>query len=364
MQSGYEPQWKQITLYLLTVAVLILCALIMQPFFSAIVGAVVLAVVGQGLHRRLAHRITNRNLCATAALLIIVLVIVTPIYLLAQSLTEQALDVIAALRSDTTQQKIASYFERHPLLSARINSVTDSLDLQNIARSIAGFVGTRFGGFIGRSFSAVTHIVVMLFILFFLFRDRELALTFVRSLLPLRIGESDRLIERVGDTLYATALGRLAIAGVQGTLSGLAYWVLGVPNPLFWAILTGAMSIIPAFGAFLVWVPVALYLGFSGHWVKAALLGAWGGGIVSTIDNFLYPILIGPRLRQHTVAVLLSILGGITLFGVTGIVLGPVTFTIASTLLDIWKNRNAEADGSISLTVNSGRLPVSDTVPD
>ena len=355
-------QWKQITLYLFTVGVLAVCGVIIAPFFSAIVGAVVLAVIGQPLYRALAIRIPNRNLCATVSLLIFILVIITPIYLLAQNLAEQAVDVVASLRSDTTQQNIAAYFSRHPALAARINAITDSLELGNTARSVAGYLGSHFAGFIGKSFGVVTQIVVMLFILFFLFRDRELALNFVRSLLPLRADESERLIERVGDTIYATALGRLLIAGIQGTLAGLGYWALGVPNALFWAILTGAMSIIPAFGAFLVWVPIALYLGFTGHWGKAALLALWGGAIVSTIDNFLYPILIGPRLRQHTVAVLLSILGGVAFFGVTGIVLGPVFFSAASTLLEIWKQQNAE-EHSLS-PYKSGRLPATDPVPD
>ncbi|HEY8998233.1 MAG TPA: AI-2E family transporter, partial [Edaphobacter sp.] len=101
----------------------------------------------------------------------------------------------------------------------------------------------------------------------------------------------------------------------------------------------------PAFGAFLVWVPIALYLGFTGHWGKAAMLAIWGGGVVSLIDNFMYPVLIGPRLQQHTVSVLLSILGGIALFGITGIVLGPVAFTVGVTLLDIWRRRTpSQAD--------------------
>jgi predicted PurR-regulated permease PerM len=107
--------------------------------------------------------------------------------------------------------------------------------------------------------------------------------------------------------------------------------------------LTGVMAMVPAFGAFLVWVPIALFLGFTGHWGKAALLAVWGGAIVSTIDNFLYPVMVGPQLRQHTVAVLLSILGGIALFGVTGIILGPLAFTTATTLLEIWKARTASA---------------------
>lgn len=346
MQTGNGTYWKQITLFLLTLAVFIVCALVLQPFFSAIVGATVLAVVTQRPYQWLASKITSRSACAALALVLIILVIVTPIYLLAQNLTGQAIDVIATLRSDATQQKISAYFDHHPTLAARINAVTDSLDLGNTARSIAAFIGSRLAGFIGRSFSAITQIVVMLFILFFLYRDRELAVSFVRSLLPLQPDDSDRIISRVGDTIYATALGRLAIAGVQGALAGLSYWVLDVPNHLFWAILTAVMAMVPAFGAFLVWVPIALYLGFNGHWGKAALLATWGGGVVSLIDNFLYPILIGPRLQQHTVAVLISILGGIALFGVTGIVLGPVAFTAASTLLDIWKARTAPATTS------------------
>jgi predicted PurR-regulated permease PerM len=328
MEAGsHETPWKQITL-------------ILQPFFSALVGAIVLAVVTQRPYQWLGSKISSSNACAALALVLIVIVIVTPVYILAQNLTEQAIDVVTSLRSDATQQKIGDYFSRHPSLAARVNAITDSLDLQNTARSIAAFIGSRFAGFIGRSFGAITQIVVMLFILFFLYRDREFALSFVRSLLPLRPEESDQMIKRVGDTIYATALGRLAIAGVQGALAGLSYWVLGVPNHLFWAILTGVMAMVPAFGAFLVWVPIALYLGFNGHWGKAALLAVWGGGVVSLIDNFLYPVLIGPRLRQHTVAVLISILGGIALFGITGIVLGPVAFAAASTLLDIWRSRS------------------------
>jgi predicted PurR-regulated permease PerM len=339
--ASSDAQWKQITLFLLTLGVFVACGLILKPFFGALVAAIVLAVVTQRPYQWLQTKISGPSKSAIVALLLILLILVTPIYLLAQSLTSQAIDVISSLRSESTQVKIAGYFDRHPALAVKINAVTNALDLENSFKSIAAFLGGKFAGFIGSSFSAITQIVVMLFILFFLYRDQKLAVSFVRSLLPLEPHESDRMISRVSDTIYATALGRLAIAGVQGALAGLSYWALGVPNHLFWAILTGAMSLVPAFGAFLVWVPIALYLGFNGHWGKAAILAVWGGGIVSLIDNLLYPVLIGPRLRQHTVAVLLSILGGISLFGVTGLVLGPVSFTVAATLLEIWRARNS-----------------------
>jgi len=338
--SNEASPWKQIAFFLVTLGVLVLCGLVLQPFLIAIVGAIVIAVVTEKPYLWLASRLRHRNWCATVALLLVTLSIIVPIFFLAQDVGGQGTSLITSLRSETTQQHISDYFVQHPVFAQRIQAITDSIDIQNTSRTVAAFLGRKFASLIGTSIGAITQIVAMLFILFFLYRDRETAARFARSLLPLEDGEATLLLDRMRGTIYATALGRFAIAGLQGLLAGLAYWILGVPNALLWAILTGVMAMIPAFGAVLVWAPIALYLGFSGHWIKAALLAIWGGGIVSLIDNFLYPVLVGPQLRQHSVAVLLSILGGISLFGITGIVLGPLTFTTASTLLDIWRSRH------------------------
>lgn len=341
MQASPEaPSWKQITLFLLTLGVLILCGLLLRPFVVAIVGAIVISIITEKPYLWLASRIHRPNLVATLTLILVIFSIVIPIFFLAQDVGQQVTSLITSLRSDQTQQHIADYFSQHPSLAQRIEVITDNIDLHNAAQTTAAFLGKQFATIIGRSIGAITQIVAMLFILFFLYRDRDLAGRFARSLLPLDNREATVFLERMRGTIYATALGRLAIAALQGVLAGLAYWILGVPNALLWAILTGTMAMVPAFGAFLVWVPVALYLGFSGHWLKAAGLAIWGGGIVSLVDNFLYPIMVGPQLRQHTVAVLLSILGGIALLGITGIVLGPLAFTAAATLLDIWRSRS------------------------
>jgi predicted PurR-regulated permease PerM len=331
--------WKQITLFLLTFGVLTLCALLLQPFVSAIVAAIVLAVVTQRPYDWLASRITNRSLCAAVTLILIVLAVIVPTFFLAQKLGEQALNTVHAFRDGAHQEKITSFIANRPALANRIEDFTSSIDINNAARSIAAYLGGNLAGLLGNSFRIITQLVVTLFLLFFLLRDRALALTSLRALLPLQEDESTELLDRVGDTILATALGRLTIAAVQGVLAGLAFWVLGVPGVILWAFTLTVCAMIPAFGSFLVWGPVAIYLGLSGHWAKAALLGLWGAVIVSTIDNILYPILVGSHLRAHTATILLSILGGIAAFGPIGIVLGPVLFTLASTLLDIWHAR-------------------------
>jgi predicted PurR-regulated permease PerM len=340
--SDEETTWKQITFYLLTLAILMVCGVLLYPFFVAIIGAIVLAVITQSPYNWLASKIRHRSTAATIAVILVVLAVIVPGYFLAQNIGKQALNVIGALRDDATQQRFSEYIGSHPALASRIEIISNSIDPGHAAQTTATYVGSKLGGVLGNSFRAITQIVVMVFILFFLFRDRDQALAFLRSLLPLREAESHELLERLGDTIYATALGRLAVAGVQGILAGLAFWVLGVPGVILWAFSTAVFAMIPAFGAFLVWGPIAIYLGISGHWGKALLLAIWGGVIVSTIDNFLYPILVGTRLRSHTATILISILGGIAVFGITGVILGPVTFTIAATLLEFWRNRTHE----------------------
>jgi predicted PurR-regulated permease PerM len=341
--SPKETPWKQIALFLLTLGVLSLCALLLHPFFSAIFGAIVLAVVTRRPYDWLASKIKNRSTCAAAALVLVIIAIIVPTFFLAQDLGKQALNAVNALRSDASQQKITSFIANRPALASRIEDFTSSIDVNNAARSAAAYLGGNLAGLLRNSVRIITQLVVMLFLLFFLFRDRALALSSLCSLLPLRDDESSELLERVGDTILATALGRLTIAAIQGVLGGLAFWVLGVPGVILWAFTLTACAMIPAFGSFLVWGPVAVYLGLTGHWGKAALLGLWGAVIVSTIDNILYPILVGSHLRAHTVTILLSVLGGIAVFGPIGIVLGPVLFTIATTLLEFWHARTRQS---------------------
>ena len=348
MQESREATpWKQITLFLISLPVLILCALLLRPFFTAIVGAIVLAVVTQRPYDWLTVKIKNRSLCAAVALILIILAVIIPTFFLAQKLGQQALNTINAFRNGgASHEKITSYIANRPALASRIEDFTASIDINNLARSAAAYVGGNLAGFFGNSVRIITQLVVMLFLLFFLLRDRTFALASLRSLLPLQEHESTELLDRVGNTILATALGRLTIAAVQGVLAGLAFWVLGVPGVILWAFTLTACAMIPAFGSFLVWGPVAIYLGLTGHWGKAALLAVWGAVIVSTIDNILYPILVGSHLRAHTAVILLSVLGGIAVFGPIGIVLGPVLFTLASTLLDIWHQRTTRQPSS------------------
>jgi len=122
-------------------------------------------------------------------------------------------------------------------------------------------------------------------------------------------------------------------------LGGLAFWVLGLPSALLWGVLMTLLSMIPMTGSWLVWIPAALYLVATGHWVKAIILVAWGALVVGTIDNFLRPRLVGKRAHLHELLVFFSVLGGLRLFGLLGLVLGPVVLAIAIALLSATRVR-------------------------
>jgi predicted PurR-regulated permease PerM len=145
-----------------------------------------------------------------------------------------------------------------------------------------------------------------------------------------------RLYGDVADTVHATVYGTLVVAMVQGALGGLMFWWLGLPAPLLWGVVMALLAIIPVLGAFVVWIPAAVFLLLEGSGAKAIVLVLWGAVVVGGIDNLLYPMLVGRRLRMHTVIAFVSIVGGLIVFGASGLILGPVVFAVTRLLLDIW----------------------------
>jgi predicted PurR-regulated permease PerM len=174
-------------------------------------------------------------------------------------------------------------------------------------------------------------------------RDRHLALRSLRSLLPLTHSEADEVFTRVDDTITATVFGSLVVAFAQGCMGGLIFWWLGLPSPLLWGAVMGVLAVIPVLGTFVIWMPTAMALALQGEWTKAAILATWGALAIGLIDNLLYPFIVGKRMRFHTLLVFIAVVGGIALFGASGIVLGPVVLAVADALLDIWRRRTAES---------------------
>ena len=341
LEGEEETRWKTAALFLLTLAVLSVCALILYPFVPAITGAVVLAVITRKPHLWLRAKIRNRTAAAATALLAVTISIIAPVLLLVQYLVRNAIAGAAMLQDGRAQRSLDTLLDRFPGITATIERSSEFMTLGNAGQKLAGFVTSHLAGALSNSLAAVSQIVIMLFLLFFLYRDGEVAVTFLTHLLPLTEAETDSLLERLGETIRATVLGRLLVAITQGTVAGAVFGLLGVHAAVILGLLTAVVGLVPPFGAYVVWLPVAVWLAVTGHWVKMAILLVVGSLVISTLDNFLYPALVGSQLRQHTASVFLSLLGGVWLFGIAGLVLGPLTFSATEALLAIWKTRTS-----------------------
>jgi predicted PurR-regulated permease PerM len=263
-----------------------------------------------------------------------------PAGLVAAKLADEARDQAARLRQ-SADGNAPTLGERFPWLGARVAWLDEHFDVRGQVRRLAEAAAGYAAAVVSATAVAAVEFLIVLFLLFYLFRDRGVLERGARGLVPLAPAETDAVFARVAVTVRATVYGRLAVSFVQGVLGGLMFWWLGLPAPVLWGTVMAVLSVVPVLGAFVVWVPAAAGLLIDGHWVKALVLAGWGAAVIGAADNVLYPLLVGKEVRLHPVPVFVAILGGLVAFGAAGVVIGPVVFAATDALLDVWRRRTA-----------------------
>lgn len=316
-----------------------LCYKILLPFLSALIWAITLSIVAWPLQRRLNARMRNRNLTSTITVVITILVLVIPIVLITNELINQATSAVQTARSPEFRERFLAELEKRPYIRPAIAAIQKRVDLGEQAQNAAGRAGASVpAAFLG-SLAGITQLLIALFTMFFLLRDVEYFTGALRGFIPLPDKDTNEVLARIRKTVDASIRGRVLIAIIQGALGGLMFWFLGLPGAVLWGTVMAVFALIPMLGAFVVWVPAALFLLATGNPGKALILSVWGAVVIGTADNVLYPILVGKDLHLHTVTIFFSVLGGVAAFGVSGLVIGPVIFAIADALLEVWSRR-------------------------
>jgi predicted PurR-regulated permease PerM len=195
---------------------------------------------------------------------------------------------------------------------------------------------------VSNTISFLVEAVVAFFTLFFLFREGGSMKERALALVPLGSGQVERLITGVSDSIVANVYGCLAVGAAQGTLVSLAFWVLGLPSPILWGVVTGLLSLIPIVGSAAVWLPAAIILAAGGHWWKGLILLVWGAAIVGQIDSLIRPYVISGRVKLHTLLVFFALVGGVKAFGVMGLFIGPVVLSVTLVLLQMLQESNLD----------------------
>jgi predicted PurR-regulated permease PerM len=323
---------------------LYLCYRMALPFVPALTWALALAVLFMPVHRWLKSTLKGSNLAGSVSVLVIALIVIVPAAFMGQRLVSEAAAGADALKARVDSGEWQRLLDGHPRLAPFAQQIGQQIDLPGIIGTIATELTNVAGAFIKGSVIQAVDLLLTFYLLFYFLRDHHAAVALLRSLSPLSDTEMDRLLRRVGDTVHATVYGTLTVAAVQGSLGGLMFWWLGLPAPLLWGLVMAALAVVPVLGAFVVWVPAALVLTLEGSWVKALILALWGGVVVGGIDNVIYPILVGNRLKLHTIPAFMAIVGGLIVFGPSGLILGPMALTVTIVLLEIWQSRMRETD--------------------
>ena len=338
-----NPDFEFRSLLVLVLLASVLFGLILWPFFGAVCWAVFIALVFWPLYRRFLERSKGRtNTAAVATVLVILLIVILPLSLMAVAITQEASAIVEKLRSGEIQ--VGTYFQRvMDALPAWLHGLLDRFGLDELAllqKKLVTTLGASGQEITSRAFvigqvtlDVAVGFFVMLYLLFFLFRDGEwLAATIARNI-PLKPEHSQRLLTHFATVVRATVKGNIVVALVQGALGSLAFWVLGLPGAILWGAVMAVLSLLPAIGAVLVWGPVAAYYFFTGEIVKGVGLTIWGAVVIGLVDNVLRPILVGKDTRLPDYLVLIATLGGLVVFGLNGFVIGPV---IAAIFLVSW----------------------------
>jgi predicted PurR-regulated permease PerM len=333
----------QNVLFLMLVALTTLAFFaLIRDFLMPVFWAAVLATVFHPLQARYVAAVGGRRaLAAVLTMLTITVLVVAPLVLVGLAMSREAIMLHEKVESDQIDLRAPFRFVRRvaPLLTdylERFGVDLDSLSgrLSNAAVAVSQFLAFRVLAIGQNVIRVMALFFLMLYILFFFLRDGPRLVNVLVRALPLGNRRERRLLAKFAEVSRATIKGTLVVGLVQGTLGGLLFWSVGIPAPIFWGAIMTAFALLPAVGVGLVWGPAAIILLALGEIVKGVVVIGVGTFVIGVIDNVLRPILVGRDTQMPDYLVLLATLGGLSVFGISGFVIGPV---IAAFFLAVWE---------------------------
>jgi predicted PurR-regulated permease PerM len=346
-----QQQLFSIAFFALLALLLYQMGLMLQPFVISALLAGLLAHWAFPLHRRLSKLFNeNETLSAMVLTLGALGMVVVPLVVMGVMLVHEAGAAEQAIRlwiAAGGLHRLPDQLATVPLIGEWLRAAAAEIDTQNLsmeqsvlagARGFSQFLVGQMGDLLKNAAILVTDFFIMLLVLFFLFKDGSKWFAAFYELIPMDESHKQKIVSRLDQTIRAVVKGMLVTAIVQGVLAGLAYLALGVPFPVVLTALTIMLAPIPFGGTALVWGPVVLYLFWIGPAGKALIMLAWGIGVVSMVDQFLRPWLIGQDVQIPVLLLVLSVLGGLSLYGILGLFVGPVLVSLLMTAVQIYRD--------------------------
>lgn len=315
---------------------------IFRPFLVPLAWSGVFVVFFYPWHLKLEKRF-GRNRGAALSTLLVTLSLVIPAILVMIAFVREGIEAASHIEQLHKEQQlpILAHLQRAwEWLSQRVplpDDVSPFELLRKGAQAIGSFLALRAGAVLKNVALFFFDLFVLVFAMFFLFRDAAAVLGGLRSLLPFDAEHRERMILQARDLIYASVTASLIVAAVQGAVGGLAFAVLGIGSPVFWGVMMAFFSFVPILGAWVIWVPASIFLFLNQHYVKGIVLLALGLVLISSVDNLLRPWLLTGRTQLNALLIFIGVLGGIGVFGMLGLVLGPIVLATAAGALQAYR---------------------------
>ena len=321
---------------------------IFEPFLVPLGWAAVFAVIFHPLNEKLEEK-WGRSLSAAISTIGVALILVVPSLLLMILFVREGIDATRGVETSMAAGEYGGFNRAWTWIVAHV-AAHSTIDLPALVRQGA----SRLGEYLASEFGAVLRnvvlflfeLVVMLFALFYFLHDAKAIMRRIRLFLPFEEDMRERMLAEARDLIFASVTTSLVIAAVQGVLCGGAFAIVGLSSSLFWGVVMAFLSLLPVVGAWPVWIPASIWLFSTGHFIRALLLIGICGALGATIDNILRPVLLGGRTSLNGLLVFISVLGGIAVFGVLGVVLGPIVVATAFGVMDVYSQKEVENDAA------------------
>ncbi len=324
------------------------CYLLVEPYINSIVMAFIISLLMFPVHEWFERKMPkHKNSASLLTCVVLTFIIVIPLLFVFAAIVQQGSVFSQNMYKWVTNGGIQDIFQ-HPWVIKGLSIVNEYLPFDKIEpKAIAEKIGqfaTTFGSnlvaisakILGDATNFLMDFFLMLFVLFFLLRDHDKIISAIRHILPLSRSQEDRILTEIEQVSKSAVMGSFLTAIAQGLAGGIGMWLAGFPG-LFWGTMMGFASFIPVVGTALIWIPAAAYLFLTGNMTWAIFLTAWSVVIVGSIDNLLRPLLMQGSAGMNTLMIFFSLLGGLHLFGLIGLIYGPLIFAVTMVLFNIYE---------------------------
>ncbi len=357
----FDPQRARVSfLLLLTLGITLLFLGVVQEFLIALLSAAILAALARPFYLWMLPRLGKREGPASAiTVLLILLVVILPMMLFTAILVGEAVGI-----SKSATAWVGQNIREPSALQAQLQELPffdKLLPYQDEIVAKAGELASKAGSFIAKALAAgargtasfIMSLFIMLYAMFYFLPHGGQWLRQALNNTPLTENDKNRLLSTFTTVTRASLKGSLVIGVVQGTLAGISFAVAGVQGAVFWGTVMAVLSMLPLVGTALVWVPTVIYLALHGQTVEAIGIGIWCALVVGMVDNVLRPLLIGKDTKMPDLLVLLTTMGGLSMFGAIGVFIGPIIGALFITVWDIWSVANQQRSADTPLALES-----------